>query len=198
MQVDGLEACLSPSKIVFGANLELIPPFPLPTTEKTISPAGLVQAVPHDTAPDTSSRHRGSFTLPDVPSRLSYCIQDADLTGFSHLTTTNNAGAEFLPIISSPNSTSSSTRQAAPIYVSETISPGDQHDGVSPDLALSPDLIRSKIGLRLYEERMLLPFTVPQEALLFHHYMERLAALVRDQFHAHVLLCLLMSRVFKA
>jgi hypothetical protein len=71
------------------------------------------------------------------------------------------------------------SRHAAPIHVSETINVGDKHDGVSPEFLNSPDLRHGKVGLHLYEDRMLLPFEVPQEALLFHHYMEQLAALVR-------------------
>ena len=42
----------------------------------------------------------------------------------------------------------------------------------------SPEALHRKVGLLLYEDRMLLPFKVPQEALLFHHYMEALAAFV--------------------
>lgn len=42
----------------------------------------------------------------------------------------------------------------------------------------SPEALNRKVGLLLYKDRMRLPFKVPQEALLFHHYMESLAALV--------------------
>lgn len=49
---------------------------------------------------------------------------------------------------------------------------------VSPEMLNSPEALHRKVGLLLYEDRMLLPFKVPQEALLFHHYMEALAAFV--------------------
>lgn len=49
---------------------------------------------------------------------------------------------------------------------------------VSSEMLNSPEALHRKVGLLLYEDRMRLPFKVAREALLFHHYMEALAALV--------------------
>jgi hypothetical protein len=54
----------------------------------------------------------------------------------------------------------------------------DELSHVSSEILNSPEALHRKVGLLLYEDRMQLPFKVPREALLFHHYMEALAALV--------------------
>jgi hypothetical protein len=54
----------------------------------------------------------------------------------------------------------------------------DDLSHVSSEMLNSPEALHRKVGLLLYEDRMQLPFKVPREALLFHHYMEALAALV--------------------
>lgn len=69
----------------------------------------------------------------------------------------------------------------APVRSRDRINATDQPDGlavVSSEMLCSPEALHRKVGLLLYEDRMLLPFKVPQEALLFHHYMEALAAFV--------------------
>jgi hypothetical protein len=70
---------------------------------------------------------------------------------------------------------------SAPVHGSDHVNVADQPDGLSnasPEMLNSPEALHRKVGLLLYEDRMLLPFKVPQEALLFHHYMEALAAFV--------------------
>ncbi|KAJ5609967.1 hypothetical protein N7510_006686, partial [Penicillium lagena] len=54
----------------------------------------------------------------------------------------------------------------------------DDRSHVSSEMLNSPEALHRKVGLLLYKDRMRLPFKVPQEALLFHHYMEALAALL--------------------
>lgn len=54
----------------------------------------------------------------------------------------------------------------------------DDLSHVSSEMLNSPEALHRKVGLLLYEDRMQLPFKIPREALLFHHYMEALAALV--------------------
>lgn len=53
------------------------------------------------------------------------------------------------------------------------------HDFSSPQDIISPASVRSHGALQLYGARMLLPFKVPQEAILFQYYMENLAAQVQ-------------------
>ncbi|RAO67520.1 uncharacterized protein BHQ10_003532 [Talaromyces amestolkiae] len=77
--------------------------------------------------------------------------------------------------MTSPHQTSSS----APLHGSDQVHVANQSgrlSHVSPEMLSSPEALHRKVGLLLYEDRMLLPFKVPQEALLFHHYMEALAA----------------------
>lgn len=79
--------------------------------------------------------------------------------------------------MTSPHQTSSS----APLHGSDQVHVANQSgrlSHVSPEMLSSPEALHRKVGLLLYEDRMLLPFKVPQEALLFHHYMEALAAFV--------------------
>lgn len=69
----------------------------------------------------------------------------------------------------------------APLQSSERVHAQDRPDGnstISSEMLCSPEALHRKVGLLLYEDRMLLPFKVPREALLFHHYMEALAAFV--------------------
>jgi hypothetical protein len=120
------------------------------------------------------------------PSRSAITVHDLLLLPYSTNSTVNlesfpenpnliglsidDAATNFLPLIASPISTSAA--QTAAVLVSVPFK-GDNQSGDIHQLLHRDDT------LRLYGDRMLLPFKVPQEALLFQHFFENLAALVR-------------------
>ncbi|KAF7125853.1 hypothetical protein CNMCM5793_002146 [Aspergillus hiratsukae] len=108
------------------------------------------------------SRRNGSFSLPGPGlGGLGVPPTTASSPDYLHMTSAHHS-------VSSP-----------PVHGSDRVNVADQPDGlsnVSPEMLNSPEALHRKVGLLLYEDRMLLPFKVPHEALLFHHYMEALAA----------------------
>ena len=158
------------------------PPAHLLFSEGDGSPPDPDLSFNNHSSPVTKRRPEDRFELANTsprPSRVSVGFDSfhdtTNLAGFQPYTSPS-AKNDSLSVLSPPNSNSS--RQAAPTNVSDIINAGDKHDGVSPEF-LHLELYRGNSGLHLYEDRMLLPFGVAQEALLFHHYMEQLAAMVR-------------------
>lgn len=137
--------------------------------------SALPESVPSTPTYTPTSAH---FNLPSAPqshpcssisSNAAFHRDDEPLASLLSPAATT---ADFLPLLSPSGG-------SAALHVSESTALS-----LSPDFRSSPKLLEPQppLGLHLYSERMLLPFSVPQEAVLFHHYMEHLAALVRLLF----------------
>lgn len=145
-------------------------PFQL-TTQGDDSPLAVSRssAVIHNATHSSFSRHEGSFGL-----------SGPNFGGIGlHPVTTTTSPPDYLDLTSPHRSISSNP--PAPARGSDRTNAVNHTDGlshVSSEMLNSPEALHRKVGLLLYEDRMQLPFKVPREALLFHHYMEALAALV--------------------
>jgi hypothetical protein len=123
-----------------------------------------------------------SLTLATTSRHHSAVSPGATIFGRSvPIGTSSNAPSDYTRLISS--SPAASAAQIPSLPLSDSVNIRDHadtasHVSSSELLPNSPEALHRKVGLLLYTSRMLLPFTVPQEALLFHHYMEALAALV--------------------
>ncbi|KAJ6097018.1 hypothetical protein N7486_007764 [Penicillium sp. IBT 16267x] len=145
-------------------------PFQL-TTQGDDSPLAVSRssAVIHNATHSSFSRHEGSFGL-SGPNFGAIGL---------HPVTTTTSPPDYLDLTSPHHSISSNP--PAPARGSDRTNAVDHTDGlshVSSETLNSPEALHRKVGLLLYEDRMQLPFKVPREALLFHHYMEALAALL--------------------
>jgi hypothetical protein len=132
-------------------------------------------ALPEQTPSPTSTAAQGLLHFRH-PSNASQDLQDFQ-NGASHVRLSltppqsSHSDSSYLPFITSPISTSNSNPQTVPIHIRDLLQADDQADDTF-------DPILSNVPLKLYGERMQLPFKVPHEALLFQHYMEHLAPLV--------------------
>jgi hypothetical protein len=134
-----------------------------------VSPSVVNHDIPHvpqhSFAIIGSSRH-GSFGSVDVEP-----FDDGSDLG-NLIISPDSATTNFLPAITLP--ISSSTIQTTAVDVSAALSVSPRGDVVSP-----AERSRSESHLKLYGKRMQLPFANHQEALLFQHYTEKLAQMVR-------------------
>ncbi|PSS28468.1 hypothetical protein M430DRAFT_132978 [Amorphotheca resinae ATCC 22711] len=132
-------------------------------------------ALPEQTPSPTSTAAQGLLHFRH-PSNASQDPQDFQ-NGASHVRLSltppqsSHSDSSYLPFITSPISTSNSNPQTVPIHIRDLLQADDQANDTF-------DPILSNVPLKLYGERMQLPFKVPHEALLFQHYMEHLAPLL--------------------